>query len=62
MVPITRSISLLVFLHFYMFAPVDLEVLTPLVIVDKSDLLLYHGRSIYFSIYLYIYGCQESRR
>ena len=40
MVPITRSMSLLVFLHFSSVCSVDLEVLTPLVIVDKSDLLL----------------------
>ena len=37
MVPITRSISLLALLHF---CSVDLEVLTPLVAVDKSDLRL----------------------
>ena len=37
MVPMTRSVSLLALLHF---CSVDLEVLTPLVAVDKSDLRL----------------------
>ena len=58
MVPITRSISLLAFLHFCSVCSVDLEVLTPLVIVDK---LIYIYRSIYFSIYLYIYMVAKSR-